>query len=443
MGQYCKNYVWEYLMCVVIAALLLVNAAQGFYIPDEMADSVPLALGICALLMGVFYLGGYKKVLLLAVPLALAVCTVLAFLLLRRRGVDIVDEPGSGTAFYIYWFAFVVICIVVFLCSRTRIGVALLFLIGCFFHASLRFLDFQVYTWAGAGFAAGCLVLFLLRQYRSQAMNSSTASPRFQKVFFSGVVMVLAAAGLSLGIFFAVIRPLNPPTVELKFIERYLAFQILEHTGISDSYQIPDENEYSNRTDGSLDGTEDTTEGETPLSQDADTDYQEEESQTQEAETEPQMSGITAVMSISYTLTPLSWIILLSLLILLVLVLPPSLRIWLRKRKMKRFAAMKPKAQILALYAFYLKKFRKLGCPKRSGETPFEYAERYREKLGRYLTGTCGMDGLTEAFVAARYGGEEPTPRICRACQELYERLLKNYKAQHGRLRYLAKFYVL
>lgn len=440
MKQYWKNYVWEYLMCVIAAAMLLLNTVQGFYIPDRLADNVLLAVAACAVLMLLFFLGGYNKVSMVLVPVITAALVVMCFLLLRANGVDIVDKEGSETAFYIYWFAFAVICILVYLCSRFRLGVAVLFLAGCCVCGILQFLEFEVFAWAGVVFAGSCMVLFLLRQYRAQALDSSTAQPNFRRFFQSGFLMVLVAALLSCGVFFAVIRPLDPPTVELKFLERYLAFNIIEHTGISDNYQIESEEEFTDQEDDTLDNTEETEEGDTPISQDDDTPEETEKQDNDEAKQPPGQTELTAV---SYTLTPLAVILLWVIAVILILVLPPLLRIWLRKRRIKAFEAMEPKTQIQELYRFYLKKFRYIGWRKRPGETPLEFADRSGGALERYLSGSCGLEHLTDAFLGARYGGDTPTDAVCAECREIYGVFLKNCKKQMGTVRYLLKFYVL
>lgn len=440
MKQYWKNYVWEYLVCVAAASMLLLNTAQGFYIPDRLADSVVVAVAACAVLMLLFFLGGYNKVSLVLTPVLAGALVVVCVLLLRSAGVDIVDEEGSETAFYIYWFAFAVICIAVYVCSRFRLGVAVLFLVGCCVSGILQFLEYQVFAWAGMIFAGSCIVLFLLRQYRAQAMSSSTSAPDFRRFFRSGVLMVLVSVLLSCGVFFAVVRPLSPPTVELKFLERYLAFQIIERTGISDSYQIEDEEEYTDEKDETIDNTEETEEGDTPIGQDEEPEDEREKRDDEEARQPP---GQTELSAVSYTATPVLWIILWCALVLLVLILPPALRIRLRKRRMKAFQAMEPGRQIRELYGFYLKKFRHVGWKKRSGETPLEFARRSGEGLERYLTGACGIGPLTEAFMEARYGGGVPADAVCAECREIYGFFLKNCKKQMGTVRYLLKFYVL
>lgn len=438
MKQYWKNYVWEYLLCVVAASMLLLNVAQGFYIPDKLADNIVLAVAACAVLMLFFFLGGYNKVSLVLVPVITAVLAVLCFLFLRSGGVDIVDEEGSATAFYIYWFALAIICIAVYLCSRVRLGVAVLFTVGCCVNAVLQFMEFQVFAWAGMIFAGSCVLLFLLRQFRVQALNSSTANPDFFRFFRSGALVVLAAAVVSCCVFFAVIRPLNPPTVDLELLERYLAFNILEHTGISDHYQVEDQENTTDQTDDTLDDTDQTDEGETQVNAEMDTPKDD-----HEADAIQPPPGQTELTAVSYTITPFYVILLWIIAILFILILPPVLRMWLRKHRMKAFEAMEPVKQIQELYRFYLKKFQRVGWKKRSSETPLEFAARSGDALERYLSGTCGVGCLTSAFMETRYGGSAPTDATCTECREMYSTFLKNCKKQMGTVRYLLKFYVL
>ncbi len=438
MKQYWKNYVWEYLACVAASASLLLNIAQGFYIPDSMADSIPLALAVCAVLTAVFYLGGYNKITMALIPAAVAAAAALWFLALRARGVDIVDAEGSDTAHYIYWLAVIVICVAVYLCSRFRIGTAVLFLAGCSVSAVLKFFEFEVFTWAGLLFAGSCIALFLLRQFRAQAMGSSTASPDFFRWFRAAVVLLLAGAALCCGVYYAVIRPLSPPTVELDFLERYLAFSILEHTGISDYFEIENEELYTNETDDTVDDTGETEEGDTPLPAMPDTP----ESSDSDTEQQPP-SGQTQLSAVSYTITPLTKVMFSALLILLVFALPPAVRIFLRRRKMNRLAVLPPSKQICGLYRFYLKRFKRLGWEMRVNETPLEYLGRCSEPLSRYLENTCGLEELTYIFIQARYGGAAPTDEQCAQCREIYGVFLKNCRRQLGAARYMMKFFVL
>lgn len=425
-------------MCVLAAAMLLRNVAQGFYIPDAMADSLPLALAGCGVLLLAFFLGGYNKVTLGMVPVMTGVLAVLAFLLLRNRGVDIVDRPGSETAHYIYWFALVVICVLVYLLSRFRIGVALLFVSGCGVQGLLEFLEYQVSAWVGLVFAGSCIVLLLLRQYRSQALRSSTAQPDFSRFFRWSVLMTLAAALLGCLAYAAVIRPLAPPTMELKLLERYLAFHIVEHTGISSYYAVQNPELFTDLQDETRD--DDAAPEDEPPEDLLDPPM---ETPAVQPEEPGDLAGSTPLSAVSYRVTPGLRVLLVILGVLLALGLPPLIRIWVRRRQMARMAALDPAQQIQALYRFYLKKFQRLGWKKRDGETPFEFAARSGEALGRYLSGTCGLETLTAAFVAARYGTGAPQEDCCAACREIYSRFLENCKAQLGPVRYMLKFYVL
>lgn len=440
MAVYWKHYVWEYLMCVVAAAMLLLNTAQGFFIPDKMADSLPLALGTCGVLLAFFFLGGYNRLTLFLIPALTAVLAVLAFLLLRSSGVDIVDKAGSSTAFYIYWFALAVICIGVYLLSRTRVGVIVLFLTGSCAHGMLEFLEYAVYPWAGIVFAGSCILLFLLRQYRLQALRSSTTQPDFFRFFRSGFLMILSAALLSYGMFLAAIAPLHLPVMKLEFLERYLAFRIVEHTGISSYYSIPNPELLTNQANNLLDDHQDS--GEIP------TEEQEEpetwpDSAVNSSDAPDSLSGQTGLSAVSYTATAVTKIISVILLVTLALALPPLIKLQMRKRKIQRLQAMEPKQQIQALYAFYLKKFQHLGWRRREGETPLEFAARSQDALSRYLSGTCGLAVLTDAFMLARYGAKAPSAECCAQCRNIYDLLLKNCRQQMGWRRYMLKFYVL
>ena len=99
--------------------------------------------------------------------------------------------------------------------------------------------------------------------------------------------------------------------------------------------------------------------------------------------------------------------------------------------------------QICALYRFYLKKFQRLGFPRRPGQTEREYAEANGGRIDAYTEGSVGLAELTEYYLAARYGRTDFPPEVCAACAGLYPVLLRNYRQLHGRLRYLLHYFTL
>ena len=115
MRRFWSYHGWEALLCLAASAALVLNFSQGFYIPDAVADSVPLALLVCGLTLLYAYLGSYNRAAMACFTLGFFVIAAGFFLWLRGKGVDIVDQEGSATAVYIYYIAAPLITLLAFL----------------------------------------------------------------------------------------------------------------------------------------------------------------------------------------------------------------------------------------------------------------------------------------------------------------------------------------
>ncbi|MCC8123608.1 MAG: DUF4129 domain-containing protein [Oscillospiraceae bacterium] len=443
MRRYLKDAVWEWLLCLLLSATLLTNFAQGFYIPDAVADNILIAAALTGLVLLCCYVGAYnRRTMVITVVLFLALASV-AVLWMRARGIDIVDQEGSATAVYIYWIAGIAIALVIFFLARTRVGIVVLFLLGCILHAALTFLDFAVSPWWTAIYALAAIALFVLRQYRIYAAHSSTVAPNFARFFLTSGGLVLVAGGLSLAVFFAVLRPLNLPTLDTNLLTVFLRYDVLERVGVAQNYPIPNELLESNeQNDRQINSSE---EGEQP-----------DENQVQEEESLPttapdRQAGVTGnsvqdaerLSSVRYDIPVSTYIVAAVIVVVLLLILVPLLWRALRRRKFKEMLAQDPREQIIHLYRFYLKKYRVIGFVRAPNQTEREYSAAYAERLQPYVAGTLSLELQTETYLRVRYGGQAPTEQVREEYAAIYPIFLKNYRKLNGTFRYLLHYFRL
>ena len=437
MKRFWSYHGWEALLCLIASVTLVLSFSQGFYIPESVAGSVPLAVLVCGAALLYAYLGSYNRVTMAGFTLGFFAIAAVFFLRLRSAGIDIVDQEGSATAVYIYYIAAPLIALLAFLLSRSRLGTAALFLAGGCLHALNAFLGYAVRPWCAALFAAAVTALFLLRQYRVSALRSHTVDPDFRQYFrlavaVSGAGMLLAAAVWGL-----VIRPLQPPTVDLELLTKYMSYDILEMVGIARQYPVPDGFQTEN-------GGEQTVQGnEQELQEDAPPEPVELPGETLPEDSLFNNSETETLDAVTYNRNVTRRLAALVLLAVLALAVVPLLRRYWRRRRLERLTRGTPQEQAVALYRFYLREFAHIGCPRAPAQTEWEYAARYGEQLAPYLEGGPTLAEMTAVYMDARYGGLPASEGDCRRLAGLYPVFLRNYRELAGRIRYLTKYFVL
>ena len=437
--NYWKYYAWEALPALLMSFTLIITFAQGFYIPESAANNIPLALVFSACVLAYCFAGNYNKRTMLIFSVLYVVITALLLLLMRAGGIDIVDESGSDTSIYIYYIAAFLIPAIVFVLTRTRPGTAVLFLAGIYLYGLNAFLKFDTKPWCLVIFVVSAIILYLLRQYRIMAIKNRTVDPEFTNFAKSTAATVLAGLLIGILIFVAVIRPLAPPTADLKLIEKYMSYQVLEMIGITQQYKTPDQNSQSNNTNEQQQNTNQQEQNDEQTNDDTQA--------TEGNELERPDSGAsqdeTPLSSISFEKRLLFLIIMIIVLAVAAAVSAFLIRRYMRKRKMKELGTGTYKDQVINTYRYLLTRFAKIGFKRPDHYTEIEYADSCYKRLGPYLRGAADIDEITDMYLEARYTKDDVPAESASKISGVYPALLENYKRLHGKLRYLLKYFSL
>ncbi len=407
MRAYWRYHIWELLLLLLAAFPMALTFAQGFYIPDGTADSVPLAVLVCGVTLGYCCLGGWRWSARAASAVGLVLIAAAFFLWMRGQGISVEDYEGSPTAVYLYWIGVPVLSVAAFLLSRTRLGMGALFLLGSCLYAVNDFLGFEVRVWWLMVFLAAVPALYLLRSCRLQRADSGAVQMAYGRFAAHSAATAVLALVLACATFFAIVRPLDPPTADVKLLTRYLSYDVLERVGIARQYPIPEDllpEEPEQSPVPSQQPEEDPRETQTPATV-----------------TPPPDNGNSGLddreelSSVSYDPKATPYLLAGLVCLALVLAAVPCLRRWRRRQVMARLRRGDGREQMIALYRFYLKRFQRLGFPRRPSQTAEEYASAHGAQLGAYTEGGMGLKELTEHYVAARYGRAQPAPQVCDA----------------------------
>ena len=437
--NYLKYYGWEAVLALLMSFTMIITFAQGYYIPDSAADNIPLALFFSSVVLIYCFTGNYNKRTMILFSILFVFIVAGLFLALRAKGEDIVDKEGSPTSIYIYYIAAVIIPALVFLLSRARPGLAVLFVAGVYIYALNAFLQFETKSWCLIIFLLSAIVMYLMRQYRIMIIRNSTVEPEFGQFAFSTGGTVILSIVLALTLFLGVIRPLAPPTMDLKLIARYLSYQILEMIGVAEQYQLPDQETKSNEHNDEQKETDQKEETEEKTNDDTLASEGNELDRPDTGSSEDKED----LRSVSWVRSKLILAVIIIAAVIAAIVSAFILKLRRRKKHMERLRMGDPRQQVIETYRFCLGKFAKLGFPRPDQYTELEYADSCYDRLSPYLKGSVDLDEMTDIFMDARYEGREIPEETADRFAEIYPSILRNYQRLHGRLRYMLRFFIL
>lgn len=447
----------EYLKGVLPEALILLAAATSlgylfstaFYATDGVDAAVPLALGACALLLAALYACAYSKrtALVGGVVLAVVLLAAFAITLVAGGGANVLQDYEGNTV--LFMAVVVLTCIGCFLLSRRRVLCVLLVAGGIFAYGVIQYLYLEGHVVAFFVFVASGAALVMYRTYRLGLVGSVTRRTAFVPVFVFTALVALVAVGLSAGVYYLIVQPLDPAAQEIKLITEYRALEELPRRGVSEELSITNPNMTSTVINGEY--------------SDADQDQDED----RETETDPQGNSVSEAMSsavesigssVGYAADSAqslfdlitfnqAWYgyLLLILLVAAILAAPVLLKRYLRKRFYQKARALPPAECVETLYLRFMRNFGRMGIQRGKHATPYEFAYQAQRDLAAFAENEEGASFMrvTLAFVRASFGEKEPTQQDLRACCSFYESFYKNSRTYLGTPKYLRLYFRL
>ena len=430
-----------------MASSLSICMFQGFNLDQHsISDNLPvtflLSLVIC-LILTVF---SYNRRSIVTGAVVMTGASIFFFLFLMIRGITIRDELASPTVIYIYIIILYVTSIAVYLLGSARAGTAVLFAMGSYLIAGLKYLEFESRILYLVLFAAAAIMEFAFLEYYRSALKSVLYRPDFTRFGLSSSALAAAALGIAALLFFAVIVPMNPGAKDITLLTKHIAIENLQVTGIMDQYPVEDPELHTDLTDESAGRQKAKDEGGSQNTENG----AENSDQSLEGGNADNGSGAgnrgngreTAGTAITYQRNinkPALFIIL----VLALMVASVMIKLLQRRLWMKRIRKKAPEEQIVMLYLGLLNKFRYLGMERRPEDTPSVYAARHRRQLKFLMPGKTDFSRMTGLFLRIRYGQFHASERDCREFYRVYRDFYRNSRAYLGNLRYAGKFFFL
>lgn len=434
MKQYLRYRCWDWILCILISIGLTVNVLSGFDI-DDVAERMPVLIILAIILTLVYFLAAINKITSVIGILAGIVAFIGVVILCRSTNIFVNDAENSTQVFYV---VIVAVSLAVFLVCRSRVGIVILFLLGNVIQAGASFLQFPCELWAYLLFLAGTGFMMFYRVYVISVMHSHTGKVRFKGFMMQNVCVCMAALVLASGIFVGIIKPLNPPTDELKLIQKLMSFEVLEKIGVSSVLVQLDKDKLSDQT----------PEDETATNEKEDDEDKEDIEAPQDSLDNSKLAGnamdsmaeqMEKARAISYDAAShwYLWVILAAVIVCFI--------IWLRKYLRKKWldaVDRLPRAEgVLNMYQFFLYGLSKAGYAKASNLTLNEYQGLNTANLQKFDTEQVTFARLTEIYKKAYYGRQSVSEEEYADYKTYYAAFRKNLCKSVGRFKYIFMYF--
>ena len=439
MTEYLKRIAPEFVLTLLACIALGLNLMQGIHIPQETAESLPLAAGVPAVLLAALFAMSYsKRTVAIGVPALVVALVVAAIAFIQTTAEPFADSYDNPVLAYL---VLVPTAVVAFLLGRKKAGAVVLLVCGAIVCGVIQFLyglnlvpHLMLFLCAAFG-----LVAVKGQQKTSQGAKSAL---KVAGAGISGLVFALVAALVSFGIFALVIAPLNPPALELKLITEDYALEEIHVAGLT--ALLHQQNEDQGADD------ENDEEDQTNQLNDDDEQYIGPNSSAQNGTDETTGDGSNNVNGTGDAMDAVRyfqdnwWLLLLIPLVIAALVaLVIALRRRVRARRIAAARACNPQAQAANLYGLACTNLERTKVLEKGSHTPYELVNACADQTARFeQTDTSAtFASVTNTFVAASFGNSQPSPQELDDMERYCALIPKRAMHYVGRLRYLKLFF--
>ena len=390
-------------LCTCITVSLAEAIFAGFVLEDILSASVLLTILAAAVLTALLLLASSGRKATVA-GIAVGVVLLAAAVVYVQSGHPINDETENSLL--IAALVLFITAVLVWLLARTTAGTIALFLIGLLISAGSLFLEFPAPVWGSVLFLAAAALLFLYRRCTASVRRAAVGRVKPAGYTVQAAVVCLIALLLSGGLYYGIVRPLAPPTQELRLITQLKSMDLLQVLGVSTTRTVLDE------TLVSQEEPEDEKQGnEEGEEEDEDAMNAPEEAEEDPADaTEPAEAEVSLdtqdYSAVRYNDSSISALWLL-LLIPAAIVAAILLRIYLRRRRQRKLQALPPEAAAVQQYRFFLRCLKKAGIARPQSHTLAQYVQDNAGVLAAFTTSGADFVLLTEIYQAVLYGSQQ------------------------------------
>lgn len=430
MRQYVRLHAWDFILTVLIAIGMHLNTFSAFMIRESYMTNYLLVAAVTTVVMAVMFVIGYNKRNTIIGGAGWAVFLIGWIIYLRAN--DLIDlEDGADETIPAFWSIVLFGSALIYLLTRSRkilFGAAP---IGLLFCAAFKFLEYPVSVPGLFLLIIAIILEILYLVYKDSLLTADYGNYTIRHFLEQSIAIVAVVVMLSSGVFYGIVKPLDPPTRDLILITKLMSFDILELLGVASTQEVKDPNQ----------GEEDQDEQEPPEEKEEEKDDEENEQNEEENKQESDEKISAQTMSYNEKDYTVYWV---TALIILLLATPFVVKYVLRSRRRRRLNGLDASNQAAFVYDFFLDRLKKLGVGKADSQTILEYAEQQEGVLENFTAenGTT-FEEMTELYNYHLYSKLPIKPEDANKFVAMYDSFYKNAKAFVGTWRYIRKFWVL
>ena len=413
------------LLCAIMTFAITITVFAGFNATDADRGKTGFLI-IGTLILTVFwFLVFYSRKTIIIGVIAVVAALIVIMIAASANGVNLFADHAENA--YLKYILLIVASFGVVILSRFRLGSILLFPCGIFLIALIEFMYSNKMVFSLLLFMCAAGMMIIYRNYMTNILHSVTVKIAPGRSVLMSLIMVVLVTAIAGGVFFAVVRPLNPPARDVEILTKYMSLDVLEKLGVADVRTIHDLEENANNNQKEDMTVEKNTDNE--------------DQQNQDNGKAKSKSQIEREEWIKYHRDLL--ITGIPILIAAIIAAVILLRLWFRKRKYQKMKDMDLEHRIPAFYQYFLNCFRHVGIRRRPDETPYEFAARARAQTRDFDVGGVGIEALTETYVAVRYGLREITNEELDGYDVYYKHIFQSCRKRLGVMKYIVHFFAL
>mgnify|MGYP002621672245 CR=1 FL=1 len=416
---------WDMLLCAIMTFAITITVFAGFNATDESRNNLAFLIIGSAILTVFWFLVFYSRRTIIIGVIAVVAALVVILFAASANGVSLFTDNAENA--YLKFVLLIAASFGVVILSRFQLGSILLFPCGIFLIALIEFMYSNKMVLPLLLFLCAAGMMIMYRNYITNILHSATVKIAPGRSVLMSLIMVLLVTSIAGGVFFAVVKPLNPPSRDVELLTKYMSLDVLEKLGVADVRTIHDLEENANNNQ-----TEEMT---VEKQSDQDDQKDKEKGKSKSKSQLEREEWIKYHRDLLITGIP----VLLAAIIAAVILL----RLWFRKRKYQKMKEMDLSHRIPAFYQYFLNCFRHVGINRRPDETPYEFAARAGNQTRDFDVGGVGIEALTETYVAIRYGLREITNEELDGYDVYYNHIFKSCRKRLGLIKYIICFFAI
>lgn len=446
-SSYLKDSIWDFLLVALASIALSYTLLDSFYI-DPNLQYTPLAAVVSVVLVAILFVIAFNKK---STKLGIIVYAVLCAILLAVGAVTSGGSPLDDTESSHFFLALVLVLTptIVFLLSRKRGLTAILFIVGVAICAWIQFFYERYELVWDLLFVFSSLALIVYKNFQLSARTAtSVRSVSFPAGFGVAAGSVALCGAVAAAVWFGIIAPLNPGALQIKLVTEYKALETVQVHGTSKTYEVPNMDMTSNRTNDDERTTDDMqikddgrpTPANYKSSSKSNNDNNDSSGSFLGIDTDSLQQTFDFQNNTRQAVTALLLLLLIPIAIVAYFV---GRRIW-RNHRLKKIQQLPPSGQVQELYRFLTGRLGKVGIAVPVGATALEYARNNENSMEAYNhEAGVNFTDLTKSFVRVSYGKGEATEEEAQGFARFYKGFWKAARKQLGVFKYFLRSFRL